>query len=1228
MRRGFCTFSAMPVFTLHTIRIMVVLFVGINFPVSKDDCEMLLNNVDHEYIVCFEFQCEKEDDSFDFEQGIPWFKRESVVQDIVIKVKQFAGFACANLNNDKVGFVVSSKSNDNPNIEIAANLVLYKMGIVKQNSFILPLPPPQPKILNVIATSVTLSWDIPSNCDNINGHIVKYRAVSDSLCQWMEVRVVGAGSQVIIDNLTLGNSYEFKVICDTIHGLSGESKVSDQVTILAAVANDAITKHVVPPRPVVPTGPVVPVVPTRPVVPTGPNVHTKFGKPTAFEIKHNSVCLGWSEPLENARAISCYSIHYRKYSEIRRQCSIVKTNGNVNWHKITKLESDTGYIFYIVAECDRGGTIESDESDIIETEGKKVSSEPGKPKAKKVSHNKIILVWEAPAVHPESVKTYIVYQGMKKILTVWSTTREVEIVGLTPNTSYIFSIAAQCEHGHTSREAVGDTITTTNAICSAPGKPIASQRAQDRIKIEWKAPTELPEMVLSYYVSYVIAGQANTWIRISTEDSTKEIAVHQLQPDTSYVFKIVGHCELGDSLESKQSDPIKTLPQVCGPPGRPEASEVTKNSITMNWSKPTDHGNLEITKYYVLYHILGSQKWEEIILDGKHETTTVTHLQPSTEYEFVVQALCSNGTKSQDSKRSIITKTRALKLADKIMPELQSHVITSASMGPKAQLVNFRFDKLLHLEWKDEGNGIAKFSYGNPNSRTFTQKIKAGATNVYNYVVGMPTNTKEEKVLLIVGATGAGKSTLINGMINYIFGVEFGDKYRLKLIHDESSQTQAHSQTSFISVYTFHWQEGFPFPYTLTIIDTPGFGDTRGLVRDQKIVSQIKGLFECSQGGIEVLHGIGFVIQASLARLTPTQQYIFDSILAVFGKDVKQNISILATFADAEDVQVMSAIEEAGVPLNNCFKFNNSALFSTKRTNMSSMFWQMGVQSYKEFFETFGLNQKVSLLLTKEVLRDREQIETVISGLQERLHLGLTKMEELNNKTKVLQAHEADIITNKKFTVTNDVPKVKRVSLDPNTYVTNCTLCSSTCHYPCILYKPEDKKGCAAMRPQRDSDAHCTVCVKKCHWNQHFHMDYRFTCVKEKVTETFEDLKRNYNIAQKGKNEVEAVIQAINGEMNNIFKRVVSDIQELNRCITRLSEIALKPNPLTDVQYIDILIESEKRQGKEGCTDRIKYLEVARDKAELLIKIASGKGQNISEEDLTFDVLSQWSKRK
>ena len=100
-----------------------------------------------------------------------------------------------------------------------------------------------------------------------------------------------------------------------------------------------------------------------------------------------------------------------------------------------------------------------------------------------------------------------------------------------------------------------------------------------------------------------------------------------------------------------------------------------------------------------------------------------------------------------------------------------------------------------------------------------------------------------DKVLMVVGATGAGKTTLINGMINYIFGVKWEDNFRFKLVTDECAENQAHSQTSMITAYTIYPQEGSPIDFTLTVIDTPGFGDTRGMQQDKLITQQIKEFF-------------------------------------------------------------------------------------------------------------------------------------------------------------------------------------------------------------------------------------------------------------------------------------------------------------------------------------------------------------------------------------------------
>ena len=49
--------------------------------------------------------------------------------------------------------------------------------------------------------------------------------------------------------------------------------------------------------------------------------------------------------------------------------------------------------------------------------------------------------------------------------------------------------------------------------------------------------------------------------------------------------------------------------------------------------------------------------------------------------------------------------------------------------------------------------------------------------------------------------------------------------------------------------------------------------------------------------------------------------------------------------------------------------------------------------------------------------------------------------------------------------------------------------------------------------------------------------------------------------------------------------KMVSDVRGY---INKLNAIALRPNPLSDLDYIDLLIESEKNEKKYGWVERLK----------------------------------------
>ena len=100
----------------------------------------------------------------------------------------------------------------------------------------------------------------------------------------------------------------------------------------------------------------------------------------------------------------------------------------------------------------------------------------------------------------------------------------------------------------------------------------------------------------------------------------------------------------------------------------------------------------------------------------------------------------------------------------------------------------------------------------------------------------------------------------------------------------------------------------------------------------------------------------------------------------------------MITFADGMRPPVLDAVEAADVPSKAFFKFNNSALFAAKQNDneFDSMFWKMGVKSFEKFFDTFSNATAQSLQQSREVMQERERLETVVQGLQEVIFMSST----------------------------------------------------------------------------------------------------------------------------------------------------------------------------------------------------------------------------------------------
>lgn len=81
--------------------------------------------------------------------------------------------------------------------------------------------------------------------------------------------------------------------------------------------------------------------------------------------------------------------------------------------------------------------------------------------------------------------------------------------------------------------------------------------------------------------------------------------------------------------------------------------------------------------------------------------------------------------------------------------------------------------------------------------------------------------------------------------------------------------------------------------------------------------------------------------------------------------------------------------------------------------------------------------------------------------------------------------------------------------------------------------------------------------------------------------------------------------------LQSVYSNVLTMINNAQQILRRLDKImiALKLNPLIQVQYLELVIESKKNEGKPGQKQRVEYFEEAKRHGQIFLKVKDVKAE-------------------
>uniref|UniRef100_A0A803VQC1 Janusin n=1 Tax=Ficedula albicollis TaxID=59894 RepID=A0A803VQC1_FICAL len=213
-------------------------------------------------------------------------------------------------------------------------------------------------------------------------------------------------------------------------------------------------------------------------------------------------------------------------------------------------------------------------------------------------------------------------------------TTRATLADLVPGTEYGIGISAVMD----SQQSVPATMNARTELDS-PRDLLVTASTETSISLAW---TKATGPIDHYRITFTPASGMASEVTVSQDES--QLTLSELEPGTEYTISIVAERGRQQSLEA-------TVDAFTGvrPISQLHFSQLTSSSVNVTWSDPSPPAD----RLILTYRPREEEETQQVTLDGTCRHTSLTGLQPSTEY--LVSLVAMHGTISSEPVVGSIT---------------------------------------------------------------------------------------------------------------------------------------------------------------------------------------------------------------------------------------------------------------------------------------------------------------------------------------------------------------------------------------------------------------------------------------------------------------------------------------------------------------------------------------------------------------------------------------------